>query len=35
MLLMAALTALVMRSEPFSLPTFRSGVLFTDRFVID
>lgn len=34
MLPMAALTALVVRSEPFTLPTFRSGVLFMDRFVM-
>lgn len=34
MLPMAALTALVVRSEPFSLPNFRIGVLFTDRSVM-
>lgn len=33
MLPMAALTALAVRSEPFTLPTACGGVLFAGRFV--
>ena len=33
MLPMAALTALIVRSEPFVLPTVRGGVLLSGRFV--